>query len=105
MVNPIAPHVVSGKLLSPEKTPEEALTTLRTYFDELAKHQEFIAMAWSKQYDTRRDLEWIRDPVNARMRSAMSQVFVMVMLVEDNLQVIESHFKPTPSTSTEVRHA
>ncbi|MEQ9903127.1 hypothetical protein [Pectobacterium aroidearum] len=105
MVNPIAPHVVSGKLLSPEKTPEEALTTLRTYFDELAKHQEFIAVAWCKQYDTRRDLEWIRDPVNAAMRSSMTQVCTMVSLVEDNLQVIERHLKPISPTSTEVRHA
>ncbi|MFJ5387326.1 hypothetical protein [Pectobacterium sp. CHL-2024] len=105
MDNELAPRVASGKLLSPEKTPVEAMSDLRSYFDELAKHQEFIAMAWSKQYDTRRDLEWIRDPVNARMRSAMTQVSVMVMLVEDNLKVIERHLKPTPSTSKEMRHA
>ncbi|RUR91057.1 hypothetical protein [Pectobacterium polaris] len=105
MDNELASRVVSGKLLSPKKTPVEAMADLRSYFDELAKHQEFIAMAWGKQYDTRRDLEWVRNPVNARMRSAMTQVSVMVMLLEDNLQVIERHLKPTPSASKEVRHA
>ncbi|PWC12949.1 hypothetical protein [Brenneria corticis] len=104
MVNPIAPHVVSGKLLSPEKTPIEALTALRTYFDELAKHQEFIAMAWGKHYDTCIDSEWIRDPINARMRSAMCQVTVMVTLVEDELQAIERQINTEKPTSREVRH-
>lgn len=102
MANAIIPRVVSGKLLSAEKTPVEAIADLRTYFDELVKHQEFIAMAWCKQYDTRRDSEWIRNPVNGSMRSSMSQLCIMVALVEENLQVIENHFKPISFTSTEV---
>jgi len=105
MVNPIVPRTFSGSLLSPEKTPEEALISLRRCFDELAKHQKFIAVAWNKQYDTRQDSEWIRDPVNVGMRGSVSQAYVMVKMVENNLQLIERHLKATFATSTEARHA
>lgn len=105
MVNHIVPRAVSGSLLSPEKTLEEALISLRRCFDELAKHQKFIAMAWDKKYDARQDSEWISDPVNAGMRGSVSQAYVMVKMVENNLQLIEHHLKATVATSMEARHA
>lgn len=101
MNNALAPRVVSGKLLSPQKTPVEAMADLRTYFDELAKHQEFIAIAWGKHYNTKR----IGNPIDARMRSSMVQVSTMVMLVESNLRAIENHLNTVDTRSQEVRHA
>lgn len=101
MNNALAPRVVGGKLLSPEKTPVEAMADLRTYFDELAKHQEFIAMAWGKHYDTKR----IGNPIDSRMHSSMVQVSTMVMLVENNLRIIENHLNTLNIRSQGVSHA
>ncbi|MEH6371738.1 hypothetical protein [Pectobacterium carotovorum] len=101
MNNALAPRVVSGKLLSPQKTPAEAVTDLRTYFDELAKHLEFIAMAWCKHYGTKH----LGNPIDSRMRSSMVQVSTMVMLVENNLRAIENHLNTVDARSQEVRYA
>ncbi|MEI7209949.1 hypothetical protein WCT90_15710 [Pectobacterium carotovorum] len=101
MNNALTPRVVSGKLLSPQKTPVEAVADLRTYFDELAKHQEFIAMAWCKHYGTKR----LGNPIDSRMRSSMVQVSTMVMLVESNLRAIENHLNTVSTRLQEVRHA
>lgn len=77
---------ISGRLLAADASPAEALSELRRYFNELAKHQEFIAMAWCQRYKV--GLE-IRDPMNARMQSAMVQVSTMICMVENQLKVLE----------------
>lgn len=77
---------ISGRLLAAEASPAEALSELRRYFNELAKHQEFIAMAWCQRYKV--GLE-IRDPMNARMNGAMGQVSAMICMVENQLKILE----------------
>jgi protoheme ferro-lyase len=77
---------ISGKLLAAATSPAEALSELRRYFNELAKHQEFIAMAWNQRYKV--GLE-IRDPMNARMHSAIGQVNAMICMVENQLKALE----------------
>ncbi|HEJ9057490.1 TPA: hypothetical protein SML50_001756 [Serratia fonticola] len=77
---------ISGRLLAADASPAEALSELRRYFNELAKHQEFISMAWIQRYKV--GLE-IRDPMNARMQSAMVQVSTMICMVENQLKVLE----------------
>lgn len=77
---------ISGRLLAAEASPAEALSELRRYFNELAKHQEFIAMAWCQRYKV--GLE-IRDPMNARMNGAMGQASAMICMVENQLKILE----------------
>lgn len=102
---PVAPisstAAISGKLLAAATSPAEALSELRRYFNELAKHQEFIAMAWNQRYKI--GLE-IRDPMNARMHSAMVQVSTMVCMVENQLKILE-RAKPTAQNSNLIGEA
>lgn len=85
---------ISGHLLPSVASPAEMLIELRKYFDELSKHQEFICTAWDQRY--RIGLE-VCDPMNGRMRGAMSQVSAMLCMVDDCLRALESHHKPNQS--------
>ncbi|XPP73231.1 hypothetical protein ACN2AS_24255 [Serratia liquefaciens] len=85
---------ISGRLLPSATSPAETLIELRKYFDELSKHQEFICTAWNQRY--RIGLE-ISDPMNGRMRGAMSQVSAMLCMVDDCLSALENHQKPNQS--------
>lgn len=84
---PTSPNAaISGRLLAADASPAEALSELRQCFNELAKHQEFIAMAWIQRYGV--ELETI-DPMNARMNGAIGQVSAMICMVENQLKILE----------------
>ncbi|KFK94280.1 MULTISPECIES: hypothetical protein [unclassified Serratia (in: enterobacteria)] len=106
--------VISGKLLAADASPAEAIIELRRYFNELAKHQKFIATAWSQRYEV--GLE-IKDPMNARMHGAMGQVSAMLCMIESQLKTLEranpamqrtelpAERNSLPGEVMEVRHA
>lgn len=87
-------RAISGRLLPSVASPAETLIEMRQYFDELSKHQEFICTAWDQRCRIGLD---VCDPMNGRMRGAMSQVSAMLCMVDDCLSVLESHQKPNQS--------